>query len=359
MNLFDRPRAGLCAWPTPLEECPRLSAAVGGPHLWVKRDDLAGLGLGGNKVRKLEYLLGEAIRQGAETIITTGARQSNHARLTAAACRRLGLEITLVLSEGEAAGAVTPGDLSQGESLQGNLLLDRLYGAEIVYVSGDSEETADRAMTEIAERLRAGGRRPYIIPLGGSNPVGVLGYVSATLEIAGQAQAEGLFFDYLFVTTGSGGTHAGLQLGASLFLPGTGVHGISVSRPSGPAAARVEALVAATAPLLGLRANPAPSAVVHDGFVGEGYAVPTRAGWEAILLAARTEGLILDPVYTGKALSGLIGLVREGLIPSAANVLFVHTGGGPGLLAQGQALDRYLGETEAGGDCLTAQGPIR
>jgi D-cysteine desulfhydrase family pyridoxal phosphate-dependent enzyme len=335
MNLYDRPRASLCAWPTPLEECPRLSAAVGGPHLWVKRDDLTGLGLGGNKVRKLEYLLGDAVRRGADTIVTTGARQSNHARLTAAACRRLGFEVVLVLAEIGRPDAPP----------QGNYLLDRLYGAEIVTLADDSDEAVERAMREVAEGLTARGRRPYVIPLGGSNPIGVLGYLVCALEIASQAQAEGVFFDHVFVTTGSGGTHAGLQLGAALFLPGTTVHGVSVSRPAGPAAARVDALVGSTADLLGLRPNPAPPALVHGEYVGEGYAIPTQAGWEAILLAARTEGLILDPVYTGKALSGLIGLVHEGALPTTSNVLFVHTGGAPGLMAQAEALDKYLVET--------------
>lgn len=339
MNLAAQPRARLCSWPTPLEECPRLSAALGGPHLWVKRDDLAGLGLGGNKVRKLEYLLGDAIRRGADTVITTGAAQSNHCRLTAAACRRLGLEVTLVLTAGEEA---TPA--------QGNLLLDRLYGAEIVPLATDSDEQAAAAMEEAAAGLARRGRRPYVIPLGGSNAVGDLGYVSAALEIAGQAQGEGVHFDYLFVTTGSGGTHAGLQLGAALYLPGTAVHGVTISREPGPSAARVDALVAETAALLGLPANPAPPAVVHGGYVGEGYAIPTPAGWEAILLAARTEALVLDPVYTGKALSGLIGLIREGRLASASNVLFVHTGGWPGLVAQAAAFEGYLGEKSGRSD---------
>ncbi len=350
MSLTDLPRVRLSAWPTPLEECPRLSAAVGGPHLWVKRDDLAGLGLGGNKVRKLEYLLGEAIARGADTIITTGALQSNHARLTAAACRRLGLEVVLVLGAGErsdSAGAERGGGREglcpdRPEPGQGNLLLDRLFGAKIVLVPDDSDETVSAAMEAEAESLRALGRRPYLIPVGGSNAVGAVGYVAAALELAGQAQAEGVSFDHVFVTTGSGGTHAGLQLGAALYLPGTQVHGVTVSREPAAASARVDGLVAATAELLGLRGNPAPPALVHGGYVGEGYAIPTRAGWEAILLAARTEALVLDPVYTGKALSGLIGLAREGALPTTANVLFVHTGGAPGLMAQADAFEKHL-----------------
>lgn len=335
MNLADRPRVRLGSWPTPLEECPRLSAALGGPHLWVKRDDLSGLGLGGNKVRKLEYLLGDAVRRGADTVITSGAVQSNHARLTAAACRRLGLDVVLVLG-----GPEPPGPP------QGNLLLDRVFGAGIVRVPDDEDETLDRAMREAADELARRGRHPYIIPMGGSNAVGALGYVAAALEIAGQAQAEGVFFDDIFITTGSGGTHAGLHLGAALYLPGARVHGVAISQTAEEKTRLVEAQVAALADFLGLKPNPAPPVVVHGGYVGEGYAVPTPAGWEAILLAARTEGLVLDPVYTGKALSGLIGLIREGVFPTTGTVLFVHTGGWPGLMAQAAALDVYLAGRE-------------
>lgn len=341
MRLGSQPRASLCAWPTPLEECPRLSAAVGGPHIWVKRDDLTGLGLGGNKVRKLEYLLGDAARQGADTVVTTGALQSNHARLTAAACRRLGFEIVLVLVD-EGDSCPSKGRSRVRGPAQGNLLLDRLYGATIVTIPDGSDEAVSRALRETADRLIARGRHPYLVPLGGSTPVGSLGYVACALEIAGQAQAEGVVFDHLFITTGSGGTHAGLQLGASLFLSGTVVQGVSVSRPAASAAALVDSLAGRTAELLGLNVNPASPALVHDSYIGDGYAVPTLTGWEAITLAARTEGLVLDPVYTGKALSGLIDLARKGALPSTANVLFVHTGGAPGLMAQAAALDEYL-----------------
>jgi len=340
VSLFGRPRARLSSWPTPLEECPRLSAALGGPHIWVKRDDLTDLGLGGNKVRKLEYLLGEAIGQGADTVVTVGALQSNHARLTAAACRRLGLEVVLVLAD--QAGAVAA---AASEPARGNLLLDRLYGARVVVLDDDSDPAIAAAMDEVASDLTRRGRRPYLIPVGGSNPIGVLGYVGAALEIAGQAQTEGVAFDHLFVTTGSCGTQAGLHLGAALYLPGTHVHGVTISRGAGAQMARVDALAAETAALLGLPGHPAPPAVVHDGYVGEGYAVPTREGWEAILLAGRTEGLVLDPVYTGKALSGLIGLIREGILGTTGNVLFVHTGGAPGLLAQAAAFHHYLTQT--------------
>ncbi len=311
-----------------------MSAALGGPHVWVKRDDLTGLGLGGNKVRKLEYLLGDAIGKAADTVVTTGALQSNHARLTAAACRRLGLEVVLVLG-----GPESPAPA------QGNLLLDRLFGAEIVRVPDDEDQTVNSALDEVARRLERRGRHPYVIPMGGSNAVGSLGYVAAALEIAGQAQAEGVFFDHVFVTTGSGGTHAGLALGAALYLRGTQVHGVTISRAAEEQTRRVDSQVTALAAFLGLDSSPAAPALVHGGYAGEGYAVPTRAGWEAILLAARTEGLVLDPVYTGKALSGLIGLIREGALPSVANVLFIHTGGAPGLMAHAPALDAHLRQT--------------
>ncbi len=342
MNLAGQPRVRLTTWPTPLEECPRLSAALGGPHLWVKRDDLPGLGLGGNKVRKLEYLLGDAIRRGADTVITTGGPQSNHARLTAAACRHVGLDVVLVL------GGEDPAVRASGQSYpQANLLLDNLFGAEIVRIEDDSDAAANQAMDDVATRLARQGRHPYIIPMGGSNDVGTLGYVGCALELAGQCSDEGVQFDHIFVTAGSGGTQAGLHLGAALYLPGTVVHGVAISRAADAEAAKVEGIVAATAALLGLDPNPAQPPVVVGGYVGEGYAIPTAAGWEAMLVAARTEGLVLDPVYTGKAMAGLIGTIREGALPSTANVLFVHTGGAPGFLAQAASFDRYLRETRA------------
>jgi len=345
LNLARHPRVPLSPWPTPLEECPRLSAALGGPHLWVKRDDLTGLGLGGNKVRKLEYLLGEAVRKGCDTVITTGSLQSNHARLTAAACRRLGLEVTLVLEPGvDPSGR--PRDPRDLPPLQGNILLDRLFGAEVVISEDDSEEALTEKMDEVASSLAARGRRPYVIPLGGTNPVGVLGYVQAALEIAWQASSNGIVFDHVLVATGSGGTQAGLHLGLALFMPGVTVHGVTVSREAEASARRVDGLVADTADFLGLSSNPAPPAVVHGGYVGEGYGIPTEAGWEAIVLAARTEGLVLDPVYTGKALSGLVGLIRTGRLGPSERVLFVHTGGAPGLMAQAEALEGYLSQRE-------------
>jgi len=340
LNLAERPRVRLSPGPTPLEECPRLSAALGGPHIWVKRDDLTGVGLGGNKIRKLEYLLGDAVRRGRDTIITTGALQSNHARLTAAACRRLGLEVVLVLAAGEETTA------ERGlPPACGNLLLDRLFGAEIILTDAGSDEDIAAAMDDAAARLEARGRTPYVIPVGGSNAVGTVGYVAAALEISAQAQAESVHFDHVFVTTGSGGTHAGLLLGAALYLPGTEVHGVTVSREPASSAARVNALIRDTASLLGLAGNPAPPAVVHGGYVGEGYGVPTDAGWEAITLAARTEGLVLDPVYTGKTMSGLVGLIREGTLPTTAKVLYVHTGGAPGFMARSTAFEDYLSRT--------------
>lgn len=332
MNLAEAPRLRLMSGPTPLEECPRLSAALGGPHLWVKRDDLTGLGLGGNKVRKLEYLLGDAVRQGADVVITTGAVQSNHARLTAAACCRLGLDVALVLTR--------PGQRDLPPAV-GNLLLDRLYGAAITVLDDDSEAAVAGALEEVAAGYVARGRRPYVIPVGGSNAVGTLGYVGCALEIARQSVDEGVFFDHLFITTGSGGTHAGLHFGAHRFLPGTTVHGVAISRAADRAAAIVDRLAAETAALLGCPES-RPPALVHGGFVGEGYAIPTEAGWEAMVLAARHEGLILDPVYTGKALSGLIALIREGTFPSASKVLFVHTGGAAGFMAQAAAFEDYL-----------------
>ncbi len=319
--LTDRqPRVSIAHLPTPLEFLPRLTAHLGGPQLWVKRDDETGLATGGNKTRKLEFLVAEALAQGADTLITCGAAQSNHARQTAAAAARFGLACTLVLR-----GEPPP-------QAQGNLLLDTLLGAEIAW-AGNAPRM--ERMEQAAEELRARGRRPYIVPYGGSNPVGICGYVAAMEELLAQAAQAGLRFDHIVFATSSGGTQAGLALAARVRGYEGRILGISVDLPAEPLRRRVAELANATADHLGLPLSFAPDDFsVEDGYLGGGYGVIGDLEREAIRLVARTEGLLLDPVYTGRAFGGLIDLIRRGAFSPRERVLFWHTGGVAGLFAR-------------------------
>ena len=315
-----RPRVSIAHLPTPLEMLPRLTAHLGGPQLWVKRDDQTGLATGGNKTRKLEFLVAEALAQGADTLITCGAAQSNHARQTAAAAARFGLACTLVL-RGEPA-----------PQAQGNLLLDELLGAEIVWAGAD-DLTARLEGT--ADALRSRGRRPYVVPYGGSNPVGVCGYVAAMEELLAQAAQAGLSFDHIVLASSSGGTQAGLTVAARALGYRGRILGISVDLPADPLRRRMAELATATADYLGLPLTFAPEDfAVEDGYRGGGYGVISDLEREAIRLLARTEGLLLDPVYTGRAFGGLIDLIRRGAFSSGERVLFWHTGGVAGLFAR-------------------------
>lgn len=310
--------------PTPLAPLPRLSAALGGPELWIKRDDLTGLGLGGNKVRKLTFLLAEALRQNADVIMTTGAQQSNHARQTAAAAAQLGLPCVLVLRGAAPAAAA------------GNYLLDQLLGAEVRWAG---ERSPLKALYAEAESLRAEGRRPYVITYGGSSPLGVCGFVAAMVEAAAQMQALALDFDAIVFASSSGGTQAGLAIGArALNFPGR-ITGISIAEPAAPFKRDLARLAAETTSLLGLDFTLAPEDFdVRDAFLGAGYGIVTAVEREAIRLAARTEGLFVDPVYTGRALGGLMALIRQGDFSRGQRVLFWHTGGAPALFAYAEAL---------------------
>ena len=309
------PRVPLAALPTPVRDAPRLAQRLGLARLLVKRDDLTGLAMGGNKARKLEYDLAPAASGELDVVLTVGGTQSNHAVLTAAAARGLGLDVKLVLGGPDV------------RLRKGNLLLAALYGAETRYlVDDDDDASLAAAMDEWAGELRARGRRPFLVPLGGSTPHGALGYVQAMRELAAQLGPGAI---QLVAAVGSCGTLAGLALGARLFLPAARVVGISVSREAGPIAVRTAELAAGSARLLGLEPVLGPSEVeVHDAFRGE-YGVATGAGREAILESARLEGLLLDPVYTGKAMAGLFGLARAGLLDPAVPVVFLHTGGLP------------------------------
>ena len=323
MNLGRFPRIALAHLPTPLEPMDRLSDFLGGPRLWIKRDDCTGLATGGNKTRKLEYLLADALEQGADTIITTGATQSNHARQTAAASARLGLPCHIVLEE----PAFAP---SESYRTNGNILLDRMFDAVIAPRPHGSDMDAE--MEALAEELRRDGATPYVIPAGGSSPVGALGYVGAALELVYQASEMGLRIDHAVHATGSAGTQAGFVAGLEAVNAGIPVRGFCVGRPCAVQDAMVIELAERTASHLGLPGLVKPSHIeTDDRFIGEGYGFPTEGMIEAVTLLARTEAILLDPVYSGKAMAGLIAMVRDGAYGPDENVVFLHTGGVAGL----------------------------
>jgi len=362
------PRLHFAHLPTPIEPMPRLSAALGGLQLFIKRDDQTGLALGGNKTRKLEFLVAEALAQGARTLVTAGAWQSNHCRQTAAAAARFGLDCTLVLA-GE-----TPREAT------GNLLLDHLLGASLVPVADRADR--DRVLQETCTALAAQGRAPYLIPVGGSNPTGALGYcfalgealsqtplqdqpqarlqpsppppgedqeragVLGSVQVPPQPQPQSLgslasmgsdpggTFDWMVFCTSSGGTHAGLVLGQRVFGYQGQVLGISNDHPAAWVQREVAALASAASEKLGPRIDFTPADVrVNDDYCAAGYGVVTDAEREAISLFARHEGILLDPVYTGRAGAGLIDLIRKGFFDKTARVLFWHTGGQAALFA--------------------------
>jgi D-cysteine desulfhydrase len=310
------PRLKFAHLPTPIEELPRLSEALGGPRILVKRDDQTGLAFGGNKTRKLEFLVAEAQQQGAKMLISGGAIQSNHCRQTAAAAARYGFECTLVLT----------GDLPQQPSA--NLLLDQLFGARIIHVPDRKDR--DRVLQETFERAAAEGKRPYLVPYGGSSPTGALGYVFAMEEFLQQNVAV----DWIVFGTSSGGTHAGLTLGQRVFGFKGKVLGISIDESEEWLKEHVSALASAASERLGKRIEVTPAEVLANAdYCRAGYGVLTEAEREAVRLFARYEGLLLDPVYTGRAAAGMIDLIRKGFFKKDETVLFWHTGGQPALFA--------------------------
>ena len=312
-------RYQLATLPTPLDELPRLSKELG-VRVLMKRDDLTGFALGGNKARKLEFLLADALTQNADTLVTGGGPQSNHARITAAAARKVGLACTLVLS------GLPPAETN------GNLLLDHLLGADIEFSDPNDARDADVIIAETAARLNAQGRRAYAIPIGGSNVLGCVAYVRAMGELVEQLSAERVNPDAMFVTTGSCGTHAGILVGLKYYGVPIPLHGVTVSRAASACEQRVTTLVSATGDFIGRALSLAPSdVIVHDGYVGAGYAKITPGAREAMQMLAQLEGIILDPVYTGKTMAGLIDRVRRGDIARGATLIFWHTGGAPGM----------------------------
>jgi D-cysteine desulfhydrase len=305
--------------PTPVEELPRLSQALGGPRLLVKRDDQTGLAFGGNKTRKLEFLVAEATTQGADVLISAGAFQSNHCRQTAAAAARFGFQCILVLTGEEPTKATA------------NLLLDHLFGARIIAVADRMDR--DRVLRETADEAVANGQHPYLVPYGGSSPTGAMGYTYAVEEL----MQQNVHPDWIVFGTSSGGTHAGLVLGQRVFgFPGR-ILGISIDEPEDWIRNRVSALAGDASERLGTRMDFSEDDVLANAdYCTAGYGVVTAAEKEAISLFARAEGMLLDPVYTGRAAAGLIDLIRRGKFKKGETVLFWHTGGQPALFA-----DRY------------------
>lgn len=325
MHLARFPRLPFAHLPTPLEPMNNLSADLRGPRLWIKRDDCTGLAGGGNKTRKLEFLMADAVAQGADTIITQGATQSNHVRQTVAIASRLGLLSHVILEN-------RTGSEDQEYQHNGNVFLDRLLGAEIARVAGGTDMNA--AMEELAEALRSDGRRPYIIPGGGSNAIGALGYVNAALELVAQANERGLRIDRVVHATGSAGTQAGLVAGLAAMNSGIPVLGIGVRAAQDQQEASVFRLAEETAELIG-----APAAVKREqvmancDYVGDGYGISTPASIAAIETFARREAILLDPVYSGKGAAGLIDLLRREEFATDQNIVFLHTGGSQALFA--------------------------
>jgi L-cysteate sulfo-lyase len=323
MHLARFPRIFLAHLPTPLERLDRLTKELGGPEIWIKRDDCTGLSTGGNKTRKLEFLMAEAEVKGADTVITQGATQSNHARQTAAFAAKMGLACHILLED-------RTGSNDPNYNGNGNVLLDHLHGATTSRRAGGMDMAAE--MEVLADRLRAEGRKPYIIPGGGSNPTGALGYVNCAFEIVSQANDRGLAIDHIVTATGSAGTQAGLITGLKALNAGIPLLGIGVRAPKDKQEENVFALAQKTAEKLGCPGVVTRADVVADcNYVGQGYGIPRADTLEAIRMFAQLEAILLDPVYSGKGAAGLIDLIRKGRFTKGQRVVFLHTGGAAGL----------------------------
>jgi D-cysteine desulfhydrase len=324
MHLARFPRRRYTPAPTPVERLEHLTRELGGPEIFIKRDDLTGLAAGGNKTRKLEFLVADALAKGADTLVTVGAVQSNHCRLTLAAAVREGLKCRLVLEQR------VPG--SYDPKASGNNFLFDLLGVEAVTVVEGGADLAG-AMQAVVHQLAEQGRKGYVIPGGGSNALGALGYVACAEETLAQTFDMGLNLDHVVVASGSAGTHAGVLVGLEGNNAQIAVTGINVRRPRAEQEGNVHKLASETAALLGIDAPARDKVVALDDWVGPGYSLPTPEMVEAVRMLARLDGVLLDPVYTGKAMAGLIGLVRSGRFRKGEKVLFLHTGGAPALYA--------------------------
>lgn len=316
---MNRPnKLHLGQFPTPMHHLDNMSRALG-RSIYIKRDDMTGVSTGGNKVRKLEYLLYDAKEKGADYVLTTGGAQSNHAMLTAACCNKIGIKAILVLKQRGVQGRV------------GNLLINELLGADVRFVDSDSYDDVYKEMDRIADELRAAGHKPYLVPVGGSVPLGTVGYVDCAREIFAEALEQDIKIDRIVSTAGSGGTLAGLVLGAMLYGDGCKVTGVAVC--DDPFEEITAELVNGAAEILGADVRLEPKDIDILRYYGAGYAKPSKEGLEAITLMAQQEGLILDPVYTGKAFAGLMHLIRTGKISENETVLFLHSGGTASLFA--------------------------
>ncbi|MDE0742495.1 MAG: D-cysteine desulfhydrase [Woeseiaceae bacterium] len=325
MLLSRFPRVSLAHLPTPLEHLPRLSKHLNGPEIYVKRDDCTGLGTGGNKTRKLEFLIADAQKNKADVIITQGAVQSNHARQTAAAAAKLGFQCELVFEK-----RVT--DASSAYMESGNVFLDQLFGANIREVAKGSD--MNNEMEKVANEIRNNGQIPYIIPGGGSNSIGALGYVDCVLELITQANEQNLVIDSIVHATGSAGTQAGIVVGAKAMNCNIPILGIGVNASQELQEEKVYQLACETSDYMGLSGLVKREDVVANcDYVGDGYGIPTKGMNDAILLLARLEGLLFDPVYSGKGLAGMIDLIEQGYFKERRNIVFIHTGGAAGLFA--------------------------
>ncbi|WP_317055309.1 D-cysteine desulfhydrase [Roseovarius rhodophyticola] len=327
---FDRfPQIKLCHRPTPIEAMPRMSELLGGPRLFMKRDDCTGLATGGNKTRKLEFLVGEAVRDNADMLVTQGAVQSNHVRQTAAAAAKVGMKCHVLLER-----RVPDRDASYEAT--GNVLLDTLFGATHEFRPAGLDMNAEAKA--VTETLRAEGHKPYFIPGGGSNAIGALGYANCAQEIADYSKETGQSFDWLVMGTGSTGTQAGLVAGFHAIGHDLPVMGVSVRQPREKQMNAVHALTQKTLEKLGAGSIPLSKILVDDGYVGEGYGIPAESTLEAIHITARQEGILLDPVYSAKGMAGFIGMARSGFFKPTDNVLFLHTGGATALFAYQEQL---------------------
>lgn len=325
MKIDNLPRVTLINAPTPIEELKELSNHLGGPRIFIKRDDLTGMGLGGNKTRKLEYLIGDALQQGCDTLITTGGIQSNHCRLTAVAAVRAGLKCELVLSG------------SPPEIENGNVLLDRLFGANITWCYGDQRNDK---MLDIANQLTAQNKKPYVIPVGGSNEIGAVGYISAMAELKLQLLQMEIIPDYIVFATSSGGTQVGLEIGKNLYQVNTEILGISIDQTKTGDNAFPPILRNIAAKTLDrIQADTKVEALdfsLNCDYLGAGYAIPGELEISAIQLCASLEGILLGPVYTGRAMGGLMDLIQKQFFKPTETILFLHTGGTPELFAYHQ-----------------------
>jgi len=318
MNFASLPRFPLATLPTPLDELPRLSQELGA-RILMKRDDLTGFALGGNKARKLEFLVADALEKNCDVLVTGGGVQSNHIRSTAAAARKAGLDAVGVFFA------------SSGGERNGNMLLDEILGAQLIYANADKNAT-ERAIENVCEDLRAQGRKPYLIPVGGSTPRGCVAYMLAVQELQTQLRAQNIQPDAIALTTGSCGTHAGILAGVKFFGLNVPVHGVTVSRPVDECRARLARLLTETAHFIAQPLDVAAAElIVHGEYLGAGYTKITPEARAAIYRVAQREGIFLDPVYTAKTMAGLFDLRQRGVLKENSTIIFWHTGGAPGL----------------------------